>query len=344
MADPRFFKNVGPLSLGEVTRVAGIPLPENADPARRFDDVASLDKATPKTIGFLSNKSYLPELEKSRAGACVVHPRHKEQVPDGMLVLASEAPYRAYARIARAFYPEEPPVAGETVTGASIDATATIGEGAVLMAGAVVGPNAEVGANCRIGPNVVIGSGVVIGSDTVIGANASLQYCLIGHRVRIYPGVCIGQRGFGFDMSDYPYVDVPQLGRVVVEDDVEIGANTTIDRGATGDTVIGEGSKLDNLVQVGHNVRVGRGCILVSQSGVAGSTVLEDFSVLAAQAGVAGHLRIGKGAQVGAAAGVMRDVPAGQKVAGAPAMPAREFFRLVAIWQRLLRTKGKSDE
>ena len=206
----------------------------------------------------------------------------------------------------------------------------------------MIGAKVEIGGNCVIKANTVIEAGVVVGDETEIGPNAYLSHCLVGRRCQIHAGVCIGNRGFGFAMDPGGFVDVPQLGRVVIEDDVEVGANSTIDRGAGPDTVIGAGSKIDNLVQIGHNVRLGRGCVLVAQSGVAGSTRLEDHVALGAQAGVAGHLTIGKGAQLSAQSGIMRDIPPGQAVAGTPGMPIKEFFRLVAIWRR--QVKGKGDE
>jgi UDP-3-O-[3-hydroxymyristoyl] glucosamine N-acyltransferase len=204
----------------------------------------------------------------------------------------------------------------------------------------VVEAGAEVGAYCRIGPNAVIGAGVVLGERCVIGAGASLSHCLVGARVTIYPGARIGQDGFGFAMDAEGHVRLPQLGRVVIEDDVEVGANSTIDRGAGPDTVIGRGAMIDNLVQIGHNVQVGRGAVIVAQAGVAGSTKLGDFAVLAAKAGVAGHLTIGAGAKIAANAGVMRDVDPGAEVVGAPAIPKRQFFRQQVMLARLAEGKG----
>jgi len=342
MADPRFFQAAGPFTLGELARVAEATLAQGTDPERRFRDVAPLDAAGPDDVSFLDNRRYVENFSRSRAGACVVEPAFAEVAPAGMALLLSRKPYRSYALLAQAFYPRPRPN-GTRHPSATVDPTAVIGEGTQIDAGAVVGPAAAIGRDCHLGANVVVATGVVIGDGTRIGANAFLSHCEIGRDCELHAGVCIGNRGFGFAMDSEGYIDVPQLGRVIVEDGVEIGANSTIDRGAGPDTVVGAGSKIDNLVQIGHNVRLGRGCVLVAQSGIAGSTKLEDFVAIAAQAGVAGHLNVGKGAQVGAKAGVMRDVPAGQSVLGAPAMPVREFFRLVSLWQRQLKSKGRND-
>jgi len=210
-----------------------------------------------------------------------------------------------------------------------VDASAEVGPLAVI------GDGAQVGQRCRIGPGAVIGESVVLGPDCRVGLLASISHALLGARVYVYPGARIGQEGFGFAATPAGFVTVPQLGRVILEDDVEVGANSTIDRGAAPDTVIGAGSRLDNLVQIGHNVRLGCCCVVVAQAGIAGSTVLEDFVVIAAQAGLAGHLRIGAKARVGAQAGVMSDVAAGADVVGSPAQPIRDFFRGVATLRKL---------
>jgi UDP-3-O-[3-hydroxymyristoyl] glucosamine N-acyltransferase len=342
MADPRFFEVAGPFKLSELAERTGARLGEGADPDRIFTDVAPLDRAGPTDVGFLDNKRYLDQFAGSGAGACVVSPDHSERAPEGMALLLTPKPYRAYALVAQAFYPE-PRLAAGPHPRALIDPAARVGEGTAVGPGVVIGPNVEIGRDCLIKANTVIERGVVIGDETEIGANGFLSYCLIGKRCIIHSGVCIGNRGFGFTLDPEGYLNVPQLGRVIVEDDVEVGANSTIDRGAGPDTVIGAGSKIDNLVQIGHNVRLGRGCVLVSQSGVAGSTTLGDHVLVGAQAGVAGHLTIGKGAQLSAKCGIMRDVPPGQAVAGVPAMPNREFFRLCAIWRRQVRARGKDN-
>jgi len=343
MVDPRFFRLAGPYRLGELADIAGASLGAGADPDRVLTGVAPLDEAGPGEVSFLDNRRYVDSFAATKAGACIVAPELAKKAPAGTALLLTDKPYRGYALVARAFYPEPSPGEERHPT-AVVDPTARIGTGCRIEAGAVIAARVEIAPHCSIGSNAVIDEGVVIGEGTVIGPNASLSHCIIGRRCRLHAGVCIGNRGFGFAMDPDGYVDVPQLGRVIVEDDVEIGANSTVDRGAGPDTVIGAGSKIDNLVQLGHNVRLGRGCVLVSQSGIAGSTRLGDYVVAAAQAGVAGHLTIGTGAHLAAKCGIMRDMPPGQRVAGIPAMPIKEFFRLCTIWQRQLKARGKSGE
>ena len=189
--------------------------------------------------------------------------------------------------------------------------------------------------NCWIGSNAVILKGVTLGKNTRVAPNVTLENCQIGSNVIIHAGVCIGQDGFGFAMGKDGHLKVPQLGRVIIEDDVEIGANTTIDRGTGPDTIIGAGSKIDNLVQIGHNVRIGRCCIIVSQVGISGSTVIGDFSALGGQVGIAGHLEIGAGVEVAAQSGIMRNVGPGEKIGGSPARPFREYMRSIAVIEKM---------
>lgn len=340
MADSRFFRLAGPFRLAELAATTGATLAEGGDPDVEIRDIGALDSAGPGTLSFLDNRKYLESFACSKATACIVDPRFADRAPGGMTLLLTPTPYKAFALAAAAFYPPAPLTPG-IADSAVVDPTARIGAGCRIEPGAVIGADVVVGERCRIGANAVIGAAVTIGNDTDIGENASLTHCDVGDRTLIHPGVRIGQRGFGFAIDPAGHVKVPQLGRVIIGSDVEIGANSTVDRGAGPDTVIGDGTMIDNLVQIGHNVRIGKGCIIIAQTGIAGSTVLEDYAVIAAQVGLAGHLRIGSGAQIGAQSGVMRDVEPGARIIGSPAVPAPQFFRQVAALDKLTRKKGE---
>jgi len=336
--DGRFFVRAGPYRLADVAAAANTPIPDAVadDAAATCRGVAPLQTAGPGEVSFLDNRRYADLLDATKAGAVIVHPDFAARVPAGSVALVTTTPYVGWARVAALFHPPSPAAAGVhraavVAEDAEIDASAEIGPLAVIGAAAVIGPRTRVGAGA------VIGQGVRIGADCRIGALASLSHAVLGDRVNLLPGVRIGQEGFGFAQTETGFITVPQLGRVVIEDDVEIGANSTIDRGSTQDTVIGAGSRIDNLVMIGHNVRMGRCCVIVAQAGVSGSTILDDFAVVAAQAGLTGHLKIGKGARIGAQAGVMADVPAGADVVGSPAEPVRDFFRGVATLRKLAR-------
>lgn len=339
MADPRFFAKAGPFTLAEIARRAGAELAAGVDGAMPVVDVAPLDRAGADHLSFLDNKKYLQAFGVSKAGACIVHPALADKAPAGMALLLSLDPYRSYAKAASAFYPAPRPEPG-VGAGAVVDPSARLGAGVRVDSGAVVGAGAEIGPGSWIGANAVIGPGVVLGADCTVGPLASISHAIIGARVNIYPGVRIGQDGFGFAMGPGGHLKVPQLGRVVVEDDVEIGANATIDRGAGPDTVIGAGSKIDNLVQIGHNVQLGRGCVIVSQVGISGSTKLGDFVIAAGQAGITGHLSIGSGAKIAAQSGVMRDIAPGEQVGGSPATGFHDWLRQSATLSQLARKKG----
>ena len=339
MPDPRFFSVAGPFSLQEVAEISRAELGKGADPETVISDVAPLDTAGPGEISFLDNKLYLSLFTESQAGVCLVDPGLASKAPSHMTLLLTKEPCHGFARVAEAFYPEPAPEPA-TAPMVSVSDRAAIGDGCRIELGVVIGAGAEIGRRCRIGANTVIGGGVVVGDDCRIGPSVTLSYLIAGSRVIIHPGVRIGQDGFGFALGEKQHIKVPQLGRVRIGDDVEIGANTTIDRGAVSDTVIGDGCKIDNLVQIGHNVRLGRNCVIVSQVGISGSTIIGDSVMLGGQAGLAGHLRVGDGARVAAQGGVMRDIDAGTTVGGFPAVPMREWMRSVALIKRMSKKQG----
>jgi UDP-3-O-[3-hydroxymyristoyl] glucosamine N-acyltransferase len=291
-------------------------------------------------LAFFDNRKYLDAFRQSKAGAVLVHPSLATEAPADLCLLVTERPYRAYAVAAQAFYPEPPPVAWRSPV-ASIDVSAKLGEGCRVEPYAVIGAGVEIGRRCVIGAGSVIGAASVLGDDVRVGANVTISHAIIGSRVRLYPGARVGQDGFGFSADPDGFVKVPQLGRVIVGDDVEIGANTTIDRGSGPDTVIGAGTMIDNLVQIGHNVQTGRNCILVAQSGISGSTRLGDFVVIGGQAGTVGHIEIGTGARIGGKAGVTNNIAAGETVLGSPAVPIKQHHRQAATLKRLAARKGE---
>ena len=333
MGDGRFFARTGPHGLVAIAAAAGGSVPAS-DIA--FSGVAPLRAAGPGDVSFLDNRRYVTALDETAAGAVIVPADLRDRVPAGAIAIVSADVSQGWARVAGLFHPRPPVRPGIHRTaivedGARVDPSAEIGAYATIEAGA------EIGANCRIGSYVSIGPGVTIGRDARIGAHVSISHAHLGDRVTLFPGARIGQEGFGFTQTKTGFLSIPQLGRVTIGDDVEIGANTTIDRGSTGDTIIGAGCRLDNLVQIGHNVRLGRCCVIVAQAGIAGSTVLEDFVQVGGQAALTGHLRIGTGARIGGQAGVIGDVAPGAALMGTPAQPRQSFFRQIATLKRLTR-------
>lgn len=336
MADPRFHVKNASAKLKDLAKIVGGETKGDGD--KIIDDVASIDQAAKNQISFLDNVKYRDSFKKTKAGACIVSEEMAEFAPDGCDVIISKSPYKSYALIAQYFYPEEYPEAQISLA-AHVDETAEVSDGCIIEAGAVIGTGVKLTKGCWIGANAVIGDNVEVGEKSRIGANASVSHAIIGSHTRLYTGVRVGQDGFGFAIDPAGHVKVPQLGRVIIGDHVEIGANTCIDRGAGPDTVIGDGTWIDNLVQIGHNANIGRGCVIIGQAGIAGSTTLEDFVVVAAQAGVAGHLTIGQGTQIAGQSGIMNDLPAGSKVMGYPAVPIKQFMRQVATLKKLATKK-----
>lgn len=344
-----FFTRRGPFTLAEVAKAAGAELGDPAAAERPIRDVRPLAEAGPEHIAFLDNKKYLSQLASTGAGACLVLPQLADRVPAGTVRLITRAPYRGFALALQLFYPDAMrPMVAAVGNGTPIDPAARLEDGVEIEPGVIIGPEASIGCGTRIAAGAVIGARVSIGRDCYIGALSTITHALVGDRVIIHSGVRIGQDGFGFAMGGSGHLKVPQIGRVVVQDDVEIGANTTIDRGALKDTIIGEGTKIDNLVQIGHNVVIGRHCVIVAHCGISGSTELGDFVVMGGQSGTVGHIRIGTGAQVAGASHPKDDIPAGGRYGGTPARPLRQWARELAVVERLAkfgsRTTASEDE
>ncbi len=337
MADPRFFKNSGSKTLAEILNISGATLESSgADQETLFSDVASLEEGKSAHISFFDNVKYKDPLKSTKAGACFISPDFIDLCPKGTLPLLTKTPYKAYALTAQIFYPYAKP-APSISAHAVIESTAKIGKNVTIDSGVIIKAHAIIGEDTWIESNAVIGGNVEIGARCRIGMNATISHTLMKDDVCIYTGARIGQDGFGFAVDLTGHVKVPQLGRVLIEDHCEIGANTTIDRGAGPDTIIGQGTWVDNLVQIAHNVQIGKGCIIVSQVGISGSTHIGDFSVIAGQVGIAGHLKIGSNVQIAAQSGVMKDVPEGQTYMGSPAKPIRENMKQIAYLNKITR-------
>jgi len=344
MADPRFYSNRGPFRLAEICAAAKIAMPAHVDGTMAIEDLAGLEGAGRTHLTFFSGGREMTDaFDRSRAGFCLVPQDLHREAPGGMTVLPAASVLHAFAAAAMMFYPEALQQAWTQEQ--RISPTARLGRDVILGPGAVIGHGAEIGDRVRIGANAVIGPGVAIGHACEIGSNVSISHAYIGDRVTILPGAAIGQPGFGFATSPAGHVKIPQLGRVIIQDGVEIGAATTIDRGALGDTVIGEGAKIDNLVQIGHNVQIGRHVVLVSQTGIAGSSVIADFAVLGGQVGIADHVRIGPGARLAARSAMVsgQKIEGGQDYGGVPAKPVREWLREIHAVRRLLRHRKRDD-
>ena len=335
MPDSRFYETLGPAALAELAELTGAVLADPQAGAREVEGVAPLGRAGPADIGFLADRRYLRDLGETRAGACFISAAYAARAPEGCAVLVTEQPLAAYARAAARLHRPRSHH-GE----AAIHPEAELEPEVELGCGVVIGPGARIGAGSRIGANTVIGPGVAIGRRCRIGSNATLGFCLVGDEVRIFAGAVIGEAGFGVAGGVGRVLDVPQLGRVILQDRVTVGANSCIDRGAWDDTVVGENTKIDNLVQIAHNVRIGRNCILAAHTGISGSVVVGDGVMFGGRAGVADHLEIGAGAKIAAAAGVMKSVPAGDVWGGAPARPLRRFMRETAWLARRAQAGG----
>jgi UDP-3-O-[3-hydroxymyristoyl] glucosamine N-acyltransferase len=342
MAQPTFFDHAPPSTLADIASLTKAHLVDAARAAQRVTGLASLDEAGPMHLTFFDNLKYAGQLAATKAGACLVSARFEANVPPHVAVLRATQPFRAFVNVARELQADTlrpQSWCGNTGISASavIDTSAHLEDGVIVDPLAVIGPNAEIGAGTVIGAGAVIGPNVRIGRDCNVGANSTLQFVLIGNNVLIHPGCNIGQDGFGFVFGAEGHLKVPQAGRVLIQNDVEIGAATTIDRGSMRDTVIGEGTKIDNQVQIGHNVIVGRHCLLASKVAIAGSVTIGDHVAFGAGVGLNNHITIGDGAQITAMSGVKDDVPAGGRWGGFFAKPTKQWFREILAVERMVR-------
>lgn len=339
MTDPRFFRRSGPFALGDIAARIGADAPDANAAALVIEDIAPLEEAGPSDLSYFNDARYMERLAATKAGAVITTREWARHARGNTRLIFADDPRMAFARAGYLFYPP-PAVEPGVDVAARIAPTATIGEGCQIDAGAVIGPNVDLGARCHIAANVIIAGSVVIGKDCRIGPNSNISHALIGARVEIGAGVSIGGPGFGFVPGKRGLLRVPQLGRVVIEDDVAIDVNCAIDRGVHGDTVIGAGTVIDNLVQIGHNVRIGRFCAIAGQSGIAGSAVIGDGVMIGGAVAVSDHVTIGSRARVAIGSIVIRDVAPGASVGGYPALPARQWHRQSA---GLLRLFGRKE-
>jgi len=335
MIDPRFFTNAGPFRLDEVADRVGGRLSRSAPPDFMVTDLATLDEATGSELSMFGDHRYRGAFVQSQAGAILTSTdfaSEPSQEPAGgphLIFVAN--PRLAHAEAAWLFYPK----ISEPMGLEDRRAEAELGEGCLISPTATLGPRSRIGARTVIGANAVIGAGVILGEDCVIGPNVTIGFAILGDRVQVYPGVVIGAQGFGFVPGSRGLRRVPQLGRVIIGNDVEIGVNSAIDRGAIGDTIVGDGTVIDNLIQIGHNVRIGRSCVLSGQAGIAGSAVIGDGAMVGGAASIADHVVVGASARIAGRSGVTRDIEAGSTVAGYPALPVRDWHRQTAGLARM---------
>ncbi|MPZ36949.1 MAG: UDP-3-O-(3-hydroxymyristoyl)glucosamine N-acyltransferase [Rhizobiales bacterium] len=348
MSARSFFRGDRQISVGEIAKLTGAELRHRADPARVIAGIATLDRGGPSDLVFLDSAKFAEAARACAAGACLASPRLAEHVPPNIALLVVEKPFHAFVNVARTLFPDAlrpsslfagGASAPGVAPGAVVHPSARLESGVTIDPGAVIGAGAEIGSGTVIAANAVIGAQVRIGRDCAIGPNASIAYALIGDRVILHAGCRIGQDGFGFVMGPGGHRKIPQIGRVIIQDDVEIGAGTSIDRGGLRDTVIGEGTKIDNQVQVAHNISIGRHCVVAAQVGISGSVVIGDYVVMGGQVGIADNLTIGEGARIGAKSGILSDIPAGETWVGYPAMRGRDYWRAMVV----MRSAGKSS-
>ncbi|MGV8854852.1 MAG: UDP-3-O-(3-hydroxymyristoyl)glucosamine N-acyltransferase [Devosia sp.] len=335
MVDTRFHRFAGPATVGTILAaleradlLAGF-----ADPEFTIDGVTDLVLAGASDLALAAHPSYGEDLQATGAGLVIVLPALLALVPEASLALVSDKPHHLFADFLDYLYPGS--TRGVIAGGRDDLGEPVFEQGVIIGPNAVIGQGVEIGRGTIIGANTVIGAGVTIGRNTTIAANCTIDCAHIGNDVVVHSGTRIGTEGFGWLDFGLSNRKLPQLGRVLIQNNVEIGANSTVDRGALGDTMIGEGTKIDNLVQIGHNCRIGRNCLIAAMSGLSGSTIVGDGVLMGGGVGTSGHLTIGAGSVVHGRAAVTKDWPEGSKLAGAPAQDIRDFWRELATMRKL---------
>ena len=342
MNEPRFFPEPDSISLSEIATLTGAVLADPTQASERVTGVSPLDRAKSGDITYFETRRLLEALEGTKALACFISEANALLAPRSTVLLITPSPERAFAELCGHLYPAS--IKPEPATGTvGVSGQASVSESALLERGVTVEPSAVIGAGAEVGQNTVVCAGAVIGKDVRIGRDCyvgpgvTITHSLIGNRVAIHAGARIGQDGFGYVPGAEGHLKIPQIGRVIIQDDVEIGANTTIDRGSVRDTIVGEGTKIDNQVQIAHNVRIGRHCIVAGQAGLSGSVTLGDFVMMGGNAGVKDHVTVGSGVRIAAAAAVHNNVPAGETWGGYPALRVDKWYSQMRILQRIVR-------
>ncbi len=329
--DPRFFEPLGQKTLRDIADLTGAVL--NGDVDQLIEGIAASAEARSGDICFHEGNAKTAANVSPHAGACFVREEAASGLPQDVTALICPRPRWSHIQTSNALF--------RLRDWMDDGVEAHIHQSAKLSPGIVVSPGAAIGRNARIGPNTVIGPGVQIGANASIGANVSIRCALIGDNVSILSGARIGENGFGVTAGPQGAEEVPQWGRVIIQDHVSIGANTCIDRGAFSDTIIGERSRIDNLCQIGHNVIIGRNVLIASFAGLSGTVTVEDGVIMGGRVGIADHVTIGAGAKLAAAAGIFRDIPAGEAWGGTPAKPLRQYLRETAWLQKQTAPKKK---
>ncbi len=348
MVDGRFYNSKGPFLLEDILKASAsfldgeLVFPPEIQ-KKSVQDVAPLEEALEGEITFCSGKKYEELLALTKASFCFLPKELKDHIPPSVIALYTSSPLRAFSAVSHLLYPDtrrlpqdqETQQRGEVF----VHPSASLGKDVILGPGAIVQSGAVVGDGVHIGAYSIIGQNVIIGEKSFIAPHVTLFFTHLGKNTIIGPGTRIGQEGFGFVMDEKGHISIPQLGRVLIDDHVEIGANCTIDRGSLKDTRIGAYSRLDNLVHIAHNVRLGKGCVIVAQVGISGSTCLGDFVAVGGQAGLTQHLQIGSRARIGAQSGVMRDIKEGETVSGSPAIAIMEWKKQHILLSRMTQKK-----